>query len=83
MNKLNNEFLLPDLSGGRLISQEIETEARLLDDTIDLLLPSLPENGPYTEFVIKPIITAFNSHCWELARDHVMSQDLSILIDEP
>lgn len=80
---MNNEFLLPELSGGRPTDYKIKTESRLLDDTIDLLLPSLPENGPYTEFVIKPIITAFNSHCWELARDHVMSQDLSILIDEP
>ena len=80
---MNNEFLLPKLSGGRPTGYKIKTESQLLDDTIDLLLPSLPENGPYTEFVIKPIITAFNSHCWELAKDHVMSQDLSILIDEP
>ena len=80
---MNNEFLLPELSGGRTVDYKIKAESQLLDDTIDLLLPSLPENGPYTEFVIKPIITAFNSYCWELAGEHVMSQDLSILIDEP
>ena len=80
---MNSEFLLPDLSGGRTVDYKIKTKTQLSDDTIDLLLPSLPENGPYTEFVIKPMITAFNSHCWNLAGEHVMSQDLSILIDEP
>lgn len=82
MENSNSKYLLPDLSSGSRRCKQDITEREVTDFAIDLILPTLPECGPYTEYVIKPLIQDFTSSCWELASDHVMSQDFSIIIDE-
>lgn len=84
MKNSNSKYLLPDLSSGRHINRQAnKTEEEIDDFVIDMLCPTLPEHGPYTEFVIKPMVQNFSNFCWEMAGEHVMSQDFSAIIDEP